>query len=196
MTEITVNLKLRAIFDADVKVYPTAPTYLTKEVKMNKRHLMIRSFLIVSLAIFVFISTVQASDPFESTACVSGTMTMLHNSEALMISGFELKGPVRSNTNAEILNNVSEMCVGLFTRMREEITQSGYCKYLYPNGDINTLEWNGDGNGGEWKFLSGTGKWEGIKGGGTYSVIQRVKSIAPGTFQNCRMIKGMYELPK
>ena len=157
---------------------------------------MIRSFLISFFTIFIFIPAVQAGDSFESTACVSGTMTMLHSSEELMVAGLELKGPVRSNTNTEILNNVSEMCVGLFARMGKEITQSGYCKYLYPNGDINTLQWNGGADGGEWKFLSGTGKWEGIKGGGTYSVIQRVKSIVPGTFQNCRTIKGTYEVPK
>jgi hypothetical protein len=157
---------------------------------------MIRSFLIAFFAIFLFISTVEAADPFESTVCVSGTMTMLHNSKELMIAGLELKGPVRSNTNSEIFNNASEMCVGLFSRMGKEITQRGYCKYLYPNEDINIIEWHGGADGGEWKFLSGTGKWEGIQGGGTYSMIQRVKSIAPGTFQNCRMIKGTYELPK
>ena len=88
------------------------------------------------------------------------------------------------------------MCVGLFSRMGKEITQRGFCKYLYPNEDINIIEWNGGAGGGEWKFLSGTGKWEGIKGGGTYSVIERAKSIAPGNFQNCRKIEGTYELPQ
>ena len=50
--------------------------------------------------------------------------------------------------------------------------------------------------GGEWKFLLDTGKWEGINGGGTWSALQRAKPIAPGTFQNCRKIKGTYELAK
>ena len=77
-----------------------------------------------------------------------------------------------------------------------KLTQRGFCKYLYPNGDINIIEWDGKANGGNWKFLLGTGKWEGIKGGGTWSIIQRAKSIAPGTFQNCRMMKGTYELPQ
>jgi len=157
---------------------------------------MIRILLITFFVIFVFIPTVPAADPFESTACVSGTMNIVHNSEELMASSLELKGIVRSNTNSEILNNVSEMCVGLFSRMGKEITQRGFCKYLYPNEDINIIEWNGGAGGGEWKFLSGTGKWEGIKGGGTYSVIERAKSIAPGTFQNCRKIEGTYELPQ
>jgi hypothetical protein len=157
---------------------------------------MIRSFLITLFAIFVLIPTVQAADPFESTVCVSGTMTMLHNSKELMAFSFELKGMVLSNTNSEIFNNASEMCVGLWSRMGDEITQRGFCKYLYPNGDINIIEWNGGANGGEWKFLSGTGKWEGIKGGGPWSILQRAKSIAPGTVQSCRKIEGTYELPK
>ena len=157
---------------------------------------MIRSFLIALFAIFVFIPTIQAADPFESTTCVSGTMNIIQNSKEILASSLELKGIVRNNTNSEILNNVSEICVGLYSIIGDEIKQSGFCKYLYPNEDINIIEWNGGAGGGEWKFLSGTGKWEGIKGGGTYSVIERAKSIAPGTFQNCRKIEGTYELPQ
>lgn len=157
---------------------------------------MIRSFLITLFVIFLFIPTVQAADSFESTACVSGTMTMLHNSKELMVCSLECKGIVRSNTNSEIFNNVSEMVMGLYMKMGDERTQRGFAKYLYPNGDIIIMEWDGKANGGKWKLLLGTGKWEGIKGSGTYSILQRVKSIAPGTFQNCRIFKGTYELPK
>ena len=157
---------------------------------------MIRSVLIAFLAIFVFIPTVQAADSFESTACRSGTATMVHNSKELMIVGFELKGMLRSNTNTEILNNVSEICVGTLEQTGDQMTQSGYCKYMYANGDINVVKWDGNSKGGEWKFLLGTGKWENIKGGGTWSILQRAKPIAAGTFQNCMTIKGTYELPK
>jgi len=106
---------------------------------------MIRFLLTTFLAIIVFIPTAQAADPFESTACRSGTSTMVHISKELMIMGFELKGMLRSNTNTEILNNVSEMCVGIFKNAGDETTQSGYCKYMYPNGDINIVKWDGDG---------------------------------------------------
>ena len=157
---------------------------------------MIRYFLIALLAILMFVPTVQAADSFESTACYSGTMTMLHSSKELTVMSFECKGIVRSNTNSEIFNNASEMVMGLMCQMGDEITQRGFAKYLYPNGDINIIEWDGKANDGEWKFLLGTGKWEGIKGGGKWSILQRVKSIAPGTLQNCRKIIGTYELPK
>lgn len=157
---------------------------------------MNRSFLISFLAIFVFIPTVQAADSFESTGCRSGTITMVHKSKERIILGFELKGMLRSNTDTEILNNVSEICVGIYEKMGDEITQSGYCKYLYLNGDINVVKWDGNSKGGEWKFLLGTGKWENIKGGGTWSMLQRAKSIAPGTIQNCMSLKGTFELPK
>ena len=42
---------------------------------------MIRILLITFFVIFVFIPTVPAADPFESTACVSGTMNIAHNSK-------------------------------------------------------------------------------------------------------------------
>ena len=157
---------------------------------------MIRFLLITFLAIIVFIPTAQAADPFESIACRSGTGTMVHNSKELVVMGFEIKGMLRSNTNTEILNNVSEICVGIYQMAGDEITQSGYCKYMYLNGDINIVKWDGNSKGGDWKFLLGTGKWENIKGGGTWSMLQRAKPIASGTFQNCMMIKGTYELPK
>ena len=157
---------------------------------------MIRFFLIIFFAIFVFVPTAQAANSFESTGCVSGTMTIIQNSKELMVSSYELKGMARSNTNSEIFNNVSEMCVGIFKKTGGEITQSGYCKYMYLNGDINIIEFDGKSKGGNWKFLLGTGKWKGIKGGGTWIMLQRAKSVAPGTIQNCRMIKGAYELPK
>jgi len=157
---------------------------------------MIRSILIITFAMVIFIPSVQAQESFESTTCVSGTMNVVYGSKELFISSMDLKGIVRSDSNSEILNNVSEWCVGLYTQKGEEIIQNGYCKYEYPNGDINTLEWSGKADGGNWNFIMGTGKWEGIKGGGTYNITQRAKSVAPDTFQNCRKIKGTFELPK
>lgn len=157
---------------------------------------MIRSFLITLFAIFVVIPTIQAAEPFESTMCASGTMTVIHSSKELTVIGFELKGIARSNTNSEIYHNASEWCVGVLRQMGDEWAQNGYCKYLYPNGDYHIGEWSGDAKGGNWKFVFGTGKWEGIKGGGKWSMLQRAKPIAPGTAQNCRIIEGTYELTK
>ncbi len=157
---------------------------------------MIRSLLITFFTIFVFIPAVQAADSFESTMCASGTMTVIHGSKELMVASFELKGVARSDTNSEIYNNASEWCVGVIRQIGDEWAQNGYCKYLYPNGDYHIGEWSGDAKGGNWKFVFGTGKWKGIKGGGPWSPIIRTKPIAPGTFQNCRIIKGTYELPK
>jgi hypothetical protein len=144
----------------------------------------------------MFIPTVQAADPFESTLCASGTLTMIPGSKEVAVMGFEFKGIARSNTDSEIYNNASEQCVGVLRQIRGEWAQNGYCKYLYPNGDFHFMEWTGDANGGNWKFLFGTGKWEGIKGGGTWKPLHRPRPVAPGTFQNCRIIEGTYELTK
>ena len=157
---------------------------------------MIRFLSVVFFVLFVFIQMAHAADPFESTICASGTITIVHGSKELTVMSFELKGIALSNTNSEIYHNASERCVGINRQMGGEWTQSGYCKYLYPNGDFQIGEFKGNMNGGEWKFLLGTGKWEGIKGGGSWSPLQRAKPIVPGTFQNCRNIKGTYKLPK
>ena len=158
---------------------------------------MIRSILIVFLAMAIFIpAAVQAQESFESTVCVSATLNVIHMSDEILLSSFDLKGMVRSDSNSEFLNDVSEWCVGLTGKVGDKMSQRGYCKYVYPNGDINLGEWEGIGSDGTFKFIFGTGKWQGLKGEGTWNVIQRAKSVAPGTFQNCRKLKGTYELPK
>ena len=157
---------------------------------------MMRLLLIPVMIIFLFVPAVQAADSFESVACRSGTATFIQNTKELFIMGFELKGILQSKSNAEILNNVSEQCVGTTKRAGEEAVQKGFCRYMYPNGDVNVVEWDGGANDGKWQFLSGTGKWENIKGGGTWKALQRPKPIAEGTFQNCITITGTYELKK
>jgi hypothetical protein len=59
------------------------------------------------MAIAMLTQVSQAAESFESKACRSATITMVQNSKELVISSFELKGILQSNTNAEILNNVS-----------------------------------------------------------------------------------------
>ena len=155
---------------------------------------MIRSIFVLLISIVIFAPSIQAAEPFAATACRSGTMTVVEGSKALMILGVELKGILRSNT--EMFNNTSEICVGVYKGTGDDVTQNGYCKYLYPNGDINVVEWDGSRNEGKWTYLMGTGKWDNIKGGGTWKNLQRAKSIAKGTFQNCIELEGSYELPK
>ena len=155
---------------------------------------MIRTILVLLISVVIFAPSIYAAEPFVATACRSGTWTAVESNKALMVLGVELKGILRSNT--EMLNNTSEICVGVYKRTGDDVTQNGYCKYLYPNGDINVVEWDGSRNEGKWTYLKGTGKWENIKGGGTWKNLQRAKSIAKGTFQNCIELKGSYELPK
>ena len=157
---------------------------------------MIRSILIVILALVIFIPTVKAQESFESTVCASGTDNTIYMSKDIILTSFDLKGMVRSDSNSEFQNDASEWCVGLFSKIGDKISQSGFCKYTYLNGDMALMEWDGAANGGNFKFINGTGKWEGIKSEGTWNMIQRAKPASQGTFQNCRKMKGTYELPK
>lgn len=152
--------------------------------------------LMVGIFLFAFAAVSQAADSFESVACRSGTTTYIQNTKELVIMSYELKGILQSKSNAEILNNVSEQCVGTLKRAGDEAIQRGFCRYMYPNGDINIVEWDGGTNDGKWQFLSGTGKWENIKGGGTWKANPRPKPIVEGTIQNCITITGTYELKK
>jgi len=157
---------------------------------------MMRLLFIPILMISLLAQASLAADSFESMACRSATITNFQNSKELVIMTIELKGVLQSKSNSEILNNVSEMCAATYKKAGDETTQRGFCKYMYPNGDINVVEWDGDASGGKWQFLLGTGKWENIKGGGTWKVFLRTKPIVEGTGQNCMTITGTYELKK
>ena len=158
-----------------------------------KRRITILTICFVALIAWTGLALAQT---FESMACRSATITNFQNSKELVIMNFELKGILQSKTNSEILNNVSEMCVATYKKVGDEITQRGFCKYMYPNGDINVVEWDGGANDGKWQFLLGTGKWENIKGGGTWKVFLRAKPIVEGTGQSCMTLTGTYELKK
>ena len=158
-----------------------------------KRKIAIWAICFVALIAWTGVAFAQT---FESLACRSATSTYIQNTKELVIMSYELKGIVQSKSNAEILNNVSEQCVGILKRAGDEAVQRGFCKYMYPNGDINVVEWDGDASGGKWQFLLGTGKWENIKGGGTWKVFLRAKPIVEGTGQSCMTITGTYELKK
>ena len=157
---------------------------------------MKRYLLIVISIVFIFVPIAQAENLIDSHVCVSGDIIMLHADAKGMIMSFDSKGIMLSNNNSEILNNVSERCVGIFKQMGEELIVNGYCKYLYPNKDISMLEFQSVSGAGDWKFILGTGKWEGIAGGGTWGHTKRAESITPDSFQNCRFLKGTYELPE
>lgn len=155
---------------------------------------MKRIFFIVISIVLICVPMAQAESPVDSTACVSGDMTSLYTSDEAGMMSFEIKGIVLSNNESEILNNVSERCVGVFIRLGKEVSQNGYCTYVYPNKDIQLLEWKGVSGSGEWKFVYGTGKWKGVTGGGTWKNINPVQPAAPDTFQICRSIIGSYEM--
>jgi hypothetical protein len=158
-----------------------------------RRRIAILAICVAAVIAWTGLALAQA---FESMACRSATITNFQNSKELVIMNFELKGILQSKTNSEILNNVSEMCVATYKKVGDVISQRGFCKYMYPNGDINVVEWDGGANDGKWQFLLGTGKWENIKGGGSWKVFLRAKPIVEGTGQSCMTLTGTYELKK
>jgi len=95
-----------------------------------KRKIAVWTICIVALIAWTGFAFAQT---FESTAYRSATITNFQNSKELVILNFELKGILQSKTNSEILNNVSEMFVGTFKKVGDEITQRGFCKYMYSN---------------------------------------------------------------
>jgi hypothetical protein len=93
---------------------------------------MLRILFMPILMISLLAQASLAADSFESLACRSATSTYIQNTKELVIMSYELKGIVQSKSNAEILNNVSEQCVGILKRAGAEAVQRGFCRYMYP----------------------------------------------------------------
>ncbi len=71
-----------------------------------------------------------------------------------------------------------------------------YCIVNDPDGDM--LIWGSPQAGGvaEQNLMHGTGKYIGIKGSFRSKVIaQAKKPLKAGTFQQCRLLEGEFELP-
>ena len=76
--------------------------------------------------------------------------------------------------------------------------RAGYAfgKIVDPEGDIIIVRSVYTGPGYEAEFLQGTGKYKGITGSYKAQRVAAVKPVMPGTYQNCKNIKGTFELPK
>ena len=162
---------------------------------------MIRRISLITLAAsilmgIIFLSAVQAEEPYDLTMCLSGKTTMLLASKELVLYEYQGDGMTMSNHENKKFHGMSYRCIG--TVKIEKGVRSGltYCKYMDADGDLVVGEAMRNGEENTWKFLYGTGKWQGITGGGPAGApVASGKPISEGTFQVCNRATGTFTLP-
>lgn len=137
-----------------------------------------------------FIPIAHAEQPFDITYCGSGELTILTQSKELTIASVDAKGITISNNENGTFNNCTWHGIGVMVVKDGNRTWSSYAKFMDPDGSLLIVETTMDA----FTILQGTGKWEGITGGGKGWLITKGKPIAQGTIQNCRRVKGAFEL--
>ncbi len=161
-----------------------------------KKGIMIRFISMVFLCLVMSLSAAYAEENFECTQCCSGTGTAFHGSEELMpIYYWEESGIMISNSENKFLDNATHHYKGVQRGSREKREGYFYGKIMDPDGDIIIVKSSYTYPGHEAKFLEGTGKYKGITGSFKATRLATGKSVMPGTYQNCKKIKGTFELP-
>ena len=160
------------------------------------------------LAMTVFVAAIgpaaAAELPKEGTydllSCWSGTGTNIQLSKDFGFS-YELTGSNISNPPGGAFDKTSYRCVGLFTNIEGQITQTQVCETVDQSGDRFLAQTTTEDPGQEGvsprrireNVIAGTGKYEGMTRTGvnqTYAVPE----MKPGTFQRCGHATGTYKL--
>ena len=144
----------------------------------------------IFLGLVLFSPIAYAEQHFDITFCGSGEVTMLTRSEELTIASVDAMGTTISNNENKIFDSSSWHGIGFMVVKDGKRSWSSYSKFMDPDGSLFFVEGTMDGI----TFLGGTGKWTGITGGGKGWLITKGKPIAEGTIQNCRRVKGTFEL--
>ncbi|MDY7034661.1 MAG: hypothetical protein SV375_00660 [Thermodesulfobacteriota bacterium] len=144
------------------------------------------------LGTIMFIPSVQAEQPFDITYCGSGDLSILTKSKELTVASVDAKGITISNHDNKAFHNCTWHGIGFMMIKNGKRTWSSYTKFMDPDGSILIVETTMN----SFHFLRGTGKWKGITGNGKGWLITNGKSITQGTIQNCRRVKGTFELPE
>lgn len=134
----------------------------------------------------------HAQQSFDHTACRAGSVTVLAQSEGLMVSSIDHRGVVRGNQPNDPFDGNTQRCIGYLVSVDGKAGGSGWCKNVdAKTGDWFMTEWTTEGKGaGGFAFRYGTGKFKGIAGNGTYEPTGMTRPVEPGTYQNCVRIKG------
>lgn len=167
-------------------------------IKEKRRSITILSTAAaIVLGLVMFIPVAQAEQPYDLTACGSGTITLLSTSKELTVYSIEGRGIVQDNLKSKLFDGCTWHAVGVVLIMDGKKTGLMYTKVMDPDGDFfvskSTYVGPDERTG---KILHGTGKWKGITGGGKSRVIIRGKPITPGTVQACSRTTGTFKLPK
>ncbi len=162
---------------------------------------MIRIISIIAVAFFctvIFLPTANAEEPYEFTQCLSGTVTLFHQSKELpFVVSWAETGITMSDDKR--FNNMTIHCEGVQFGVGPKREGYGICKFTDLDGDMMIL--GGPYAGPGWsgcKFMAGTGKWKGIKGTHDRKRLVRskpFKGAMPMTYQGCHKVTGTFELP-
>ena len=144
------------------------------------------------MGLVLLVPGVQAQKKsIDSLLCRSGNFKLLFASKAATIFAIDHKA-------INVKSGETQSCNGTISIIGGKFAGGGYCKSIYPDGDISLVSWTASTKRGEgtWKFLYGTGKWKGVTGGGVYKEVTRGKPLAKGTYIGCVKSTGTYEGPK
>jgi hypothetical protein len=159
---------------------------------------MIRFICSLIIGLIMLAPPAYAEEPYEYTQCLSGTVTLFHQSKELPLALSWAESGITMSDDKRF-NNMTIHCEGVQFGLGPKRRGYGLCKATDLDGDMMIY-------GGEYgapgtsfgTFMAGTGKWKGIKGTGLRKRLVRSKprkGAMPMTYQGCHKVTGTFELP-
>jgi hypothetical protein len=156
------------------------------------------------VALLAVVSTGQAlaatavpkDGSYEGLTCYTGPSTVIADGKGQVAGTYDIIGtPIRKEGELGYLS--SNHCVGSFSVVGKELTDSGSCLQTDPDGDRFFLVYSRrNQEPGTWKIVSGTGKYDGMEASGTWvaGAVRPVKQDRPGYVQVCNKEAGSWKL--
>lgn len=138
---------------------------------------------------------VSKDGSYDGLTCYIGPTTAIADGKGQVAGSYDIIGtPIRKEGELGYLS--SNHCVGSFSVVGKELTDSGSCLQTDPDGDRVFLVYSRRNQDGTWKAVSGTGKYEGMEASGTFvgGAIRPVKQDRPGYIQVCNKEAGSWKL--
>lgn len=164
-----------------------------------------KNAMIVSLSCAVLATLAAAgqasadqSHPIDVTWCRAGTVTVLAQTEGVIVWALDHRGVAQSADVNDMFHGGTQRCVGVVANVVGKRSGNGWCKTVErKDGDWTIVDWTaGDKPGaGTWSYRFGVGKWKGVTGGGTYESLGQTRPVDAGTYQNCVRVKGTANFP-
>ena len=130
---------------------------------MKRRTIVAGAFVLAFATSAALAQGPDKEGKYNDAECYAGTNDMIYSSDNAMSGAFRVYLISPLPKPGDLYHNVTGTCVGSWTFIDGQYSESSYCEYTDASGDkffgVASRKGDEDGN---WKVIGGTGKYQGM----------------------------------